>query len=87
MKWFWLWPILLSVAAFASMAKDKAAAIRGAERIPEATLLSLAILGGSPGAILAMLLLRHKIRKPPFALGLPIIALVQAGIVWWILRG
>ncbi len=86
MKWFWLWPILMSIAAFWAMARDKALAKAGARRIPESTLLSLAVLGGGPGALLAMLLCRHKTRKLPFALGLPLIALVQAAVIWMLLR-
>lgn len=81
MNWIWLWPLGLSVAAFAAMARDKYQAVRGGYRIQETTLLSLAILGGGPGALLAMLLLRHKTRKPAFFLGIPAIVLVQGAIV------
>ena len=81
MNWIWLWPLGMSIAAFAAMARDKAQAIRGAYRIRETTLLSLAVLGGGPGALFAMLLLRHKTRKPAFFLGLPAIVLVQGAIV------
>ena len=77
----WLWPLGMSIAAFAAIARDKALALRGAYRIRETTLLSLAVLGGGVGALLAMLLLRHKTRKPAFFLGLPAIVLVQGAIV------
>jgi len=80
MDWLWLWPLGLSVAAFWAMARDKALARQGRWRIQETTLLSLAVLGGGAGALLAMLLLRHKLRKRAFALGLPVITLVQAAI-------
>ena len=87
MNYLWLWPILMSVAAFIAMARDKHHARTGAQRTPETTLLALAVLGGSPGAILGMLLCRHKTKKPAFSVGLPLILLVQAGVVWLILRG
>lgn len=45
---------------------DKAAARRGARRVPEARLLLLGLLGGAPGALAGMLLFRHKTRQPRF---------------------
>ena len=82
MKWLWIWPICMSIAAFIAFARDKRLAQTGARRIPETTLLSLAILGGSPGALLGMLFCHHKTQKPPFAVGVPIILLVHAALVW-----
>ena len=70
----------LNVAALAAMGRDKLAARRGEERIPEASLLSLAVLGGGIGALLGMFLWRHKTKKSAFALGLPIIVLCQLGL-------
>ena len=75
MNGLWLWPIAMSVAAFLAFARDKRLAQTGARRIPETTLLSLAILGGSPGALLGMVLCRHKTKKPAFAVGVPVILL------------
>lgn len=59
--------------------KDKARAIAGARRIPEAELLGLALIGGSPGALLARRWFRHKTRKQPFSTWLLLIATAQAG--------
>ena len=59
---------------------DKARACAGMRRIPEADLLGLAIVGGTPGAFLARHLFRHKTRKQPFSLQLMLIAVLQAGI-------
>ena len=64
------------------MGADKAKARSGARRIPEATLLLVAILGGSVGGILGMLLFRHKTRHAAFALGLPLILLAQLALAW-----
>lgn len=75
--------ILVNVATYATFALDKQAAIERAWRIPEATLLTLALLGGTPGAKLAQRRLRHKTRKQPFRSLLNLIAILQiGGIVW-----
>ena len=77
----------VNLAAFAVYGWDKFAARRGARRVREATLLLLAVLGGSAGAILGMCLFRHKTRHLLFALGLPLILLAQllgaAALLWW----
>ncbi|MDB5722013.1 MAG: cold-shock protein [Alphaproteobacteria bacterium] len=59
--------------------QDKAYARSGARRIPEADLLGLAAIGGTPGALLARRLFRHKTRKEPFSTRLLLIAALQAG--------
>ena len=46
-------------------------------RIPETSLLLLAILGGSPAALLAMYLFRHKTLHKKFRYGVPAILLLQ----------
>ena len=61
--------------------QDKQRAVAGERRIPEAHLLSLALIGGSPGALAARRIFRHKTRKQPFSTRLFLIAAVQAGAV------
>jgi uncharacterized membrane protein YsdA (DUF1294 family) len=61
--------------------QDKQRARQGARRIPEADLLGLALIGGSPGALLARRVFRHKTRKQPFSTRLWLIAALQAGVV------
>ena len=68
---------LLNLVLFVLFGRDKAAARRGARRTPETTLLALAVLGGSLGGLLGMLLFRHKTRKPAFRIGLPVILICQ----------
>lgn len=58
--------ILLNTVVFCVYWWDKQAAIEGARRISESNLLTLALLGGSLGAVTAQQVLRHKTRKEPF---------------------
>lgn len=59
--------------------QDKQRAIAGERRIAEADLLRLALIGGSPGALLARRWFRHKTRKEPFSTRLLVIVALQAG--------
>ena len=61
--------------------QDKQRAIAGQRRIPEHDLLGLALIGGSPGALLARQLFRHKTRKASFSMQLFVIVAVQIGAV------
>ena len=65
--------VLVNAVAFALMLIDKYKAKKGAWRIPEATLMGAAVLGGSIGAIAGMNLARHKTKHPKFFIGLPVI--------------
>lgn len=65
---------------------DKAKAKHNHWRIPEAALLWLAVLGGSPAAILAMRLFHHKTLHKKFRYGVPAILIIQialAAICYW----
>lgn len=59
---------------------DKHKARHNRWRIPEATLLLLAALGGSIGALLAMRVFRHKTQHKKFRYGVPLILLAQAAV-------
>ena len=75
-----LYLILINAAAWLLMLIDKRKAQKHQFRIPEKVLLGIGILGGSLGGICGMVMFRHKTRKPLFAIGLPIILLLQIGI-------
>ena len=61
--------------------QDKQRATAGERRIPESDLLGLALIGGSPGALLARYLFRHKTRKEPFTTQLIAIVMLQIGVI------
>ncbi len=62
---------------------DKLMAKLGRSRIPEAALLAAALFGGGTGALLGMLLFRHKIRKARFYLPVPLFLLLQLALLGW----
>lgn len=68
----------INLVTFAMFAWDKYSAIKRQWRIPEKTLLMLALAGGTPGAIIAQQRLRHKTRKQPFRSQLLLIAGLHA---------
>ena len=76
------WIALASLVALGLAIFDKRRAKRGRQRIPERTLLAAALVGGSPGLLLGMLLARHKTRKPSFLLGFAAVLAIQAGVVY-----
>ena len=57
---------VVNVLAYSAMVLDKTKAENRSRRIPESTLLNLAIIGGSVGTVLAQQTIRHKTRKEPF---------------------
>ena len=63
---------------------DKWKAKRNKWRVPEATLLMLAALGGSVGALLGMSVFHHKTKHKKFLIGVPLILLAQVVLAWLI---
>ncbi len=74
----------INIATFAAFAFDKHQARTGGRRNPERTLLLMAAIGGSPAALAAQQVLRHKTRKEPFRTWLWMIVIVQAAILAWL---
>ena len=66
------------------MLVDKYKAKRNLWRIPEATLMTVAALGGSIGSLLGMYTVRHKTRHIKFTLGIPAILVAQVALAIFI---
>lgn len=67
----------INIITFMVYGIDKEKAKRKMWRIPEATLLGLAVIGGSVGAYAGMQLFRHKTKHPKFTIGVPVIFVLQ----------
>ena len=73
--------IVINLIGFALMGIDKRKAQRSAYRIPEATLFTIALLGGSLGSVIGMYTFRHKTKHWYFKFGMPIILILYLAIV------
>ena len=63
---------------------DKYKAKKAKWRIPEATLLLLAVLGGSIGAWMGMKVWHHKTMHKKFKYGIPAILLIQIALMTYL---
>lgn len=70
----------INVVTFIVYGIDKLKAKKGKWRIPEASLLLLAIIGGSIGAWCGVKVWHHKTRHKKFKYGIPLIAAIQIGL-------
>ena len=78
--------ICINVVTFLVYGIDKLKAKQGSWRISEATLLSLAVIGGSIGALLGMQVWHHKTKHKKFKYGLPLILLVRIALIYFIIK-
>ncbi len=74
----------INVFAFFLYGIDKWKAKRSKWRIPEMTLLSIAVIGGSVGAWIGMKVWHHKTMHKKFKYGIPLILFAQIAIVLFI---
>lgn len=79
----------VNAATLVLYAIDKVAAARGWRRIPEQALLSFAVLGGTPAAVLSQRWFRHKRARSKFrkqlnlVLASQVVTLALAGVAWY----
>ena len=81
MQFILIYLLAINVLAFFLYGIDKWKAKRSKWRIPEITLLSIAVIGGSIGAWLGMKVWRHKTMHKKFKYGIPLILMIQIALV------
>lgn len=79
-----LYLLIINAISLLLMLVDKRKAQKNLWRIPERTLFTAALFGGSIGCILGMYLFRHKTRHWYFVLGMPAILLLQLSLLWYL---
>ena len=75
--------ICVNIIAFILYGLDKKYAREGRWRIPEKTLLGIAMIGGAAGAWIGMQIFRHKTKHMSFRMLVPLFAVVH---MWMIVR-
>ena len=73
--------LVINAVTFIVYGIDKYKAKKAKWRISEATLLLLAVLGGSIGARMGMKVWRHKTMHKKFKYGIPAILLIQIALM------
>lgn len=82
-----LWYLIaINVVTLIVFALDKAFAIKHKFRIRIVSLLGLAFIGGSVGAIIAMYVFRHKTKKDYFTVGIPLIMVMQVVVIFFLMN-
>ena len=76
--------LTINAVAFIVYGIDKYKAKKAKWRIPEATLLLLAVLGGSIGAWMGMKVWHHKTMHKKFKYGIPAILLIQIALMTYL---
>ena len=78
--------VVINLITFVAFAVDKIAAEKHQSRIRIVTLLGLAFIGGSLGALLGMYLLNHKTAKDYFTVGVPLIIVMQVVVIFYVMN-
>ena len=76
----------INFITFAAFAIDKIHAIEGKSRIRILTLLGLAFMGGSVGALLGIYIFRHKTKVDYFTVGIPLIMVMQGAVIFFVMN-
>ena len=77
--------LAINIATFFLYGIDKYKAKKSKWRISEATLLTMAAIGGSIGALAGMRLWHHKTMHKKFKYGIPIIIILQVALAVYLL--
>lgn len=83
--YFVIYLIIINLIGFFVMYVDKQKAKLDQWRIPEKTLLMIALLGGSVGTMVGMYIFRHKTKKVKFTIGFPTILVSEIMMIIYLL--
>lgn len=76
---------VINLITFITYGIDKLKAKRGKSRISERVLLTMAAIGGSLGALVAMQVFRHKTQHAKFKYGIPALLILHIALAIYIL--
>lgn len=72
--------LIINAVGIFFMLADKHKAKKKQCRIPEATLMGIAAVGGSVGVLIGMYTFRHKTKHAKFYIGVPLLLILQIGL-------
>lgn len=78
--------VAINLFAYILYGIDKYKSKKSKWRIPEKTLITIALLGGSVGALLAMKMFRHKTKHKKFTIGVPLILIAQIVLFYMLIK-
>lgn len=76
-KIFITYSLVFNMIGFSIFGIDKKRAVGNKWRIPEATLITIAFLGGGIGSLIGMKIFHHKTKKAKFYVGIPAIIILH----------
>ena len=86
MKTILLLLVAVNLVSFTLYGLDKLKAKKGLWRIRESTLLLIALLGGSVGALLGMEVFRHKTKHWQFKVLVPVFLVLHIALAVWLVK-
>ena len=78
--------VAVNLVSFTLYGLDKLKAKKGLWRIRESTLLLIAALGGSVGALLGMEVFRHKTKHWQFKVLVPVFFILHIALAVWLVK-
>lgn len=82
----WIYLILINVISFLCFLIDKRRAKKGHYRISESFLFTISLMGGGLGSLLGMKVFHHKTKKNKFRFGIPLIFILNIGLIYFIIK-
>jgi len=76
--------ITINLLSFIIFGLDKKKAVKHQRRISENALLFITFFGGTIGAVLGMLIFRHKISKKSFLLKFGLVVVIQIILIYFL---
>jgi len=82
--YFLIYLLIINIVTAFVFLIDKIKAKTNAFRIKEKTLIMFCLFGGALGGLFSMVVFNHKVKKPKFAITVPLLVIIYAVITIYI---
>ena len=86
MKYLFIYLLIINAIGWLIMLIDKQKAKKGQWRISEATLMTVAAIGGSLGSLIGMYQFRHKTKHTKFVVGIPLMMFLHVALLMFLYK-